>query len=364
MKRYLFSAILVLFIVPQLKALDCKYDERIELLGIICNLAGLEEYNHGWGRDYINDVDSLFASYSAHPAVKMMQRLNRENGIGYDAPMQFALNLAKRNDRFIVINDSIEQRWNGVDLQAVADTVTGFYNDTRFGTFFNAHKSFYQSRCSQFNDKVLAFFNRGWYTRFYGCEPAEDFNVLIGFLNGGCNYGPSLDFNDRPRQVFAIMGYVMRRDSLTSYEAQPDVYREILVHEFNHSFINHLIDHPQAEFVQAMEAPGLGVKNLSETVMTMQAYSDWMSIINESIVRAAVVCYLIDNGTVAEDIRNAIRSEIQQGFVWMPELVQKLKEYKAHRDKYPTFEDFYPQIIRFFTDYVASREDAITQAAS
>ncbi len=160
------------------------------------------------------------------------------------------------------------------------------------------------------------------------------------------------------------MGYVMRRDSLTSYEAQPDVYREILVHEFNHSFINHLIDHPQAEFVQAMEAPGLGVKNLSETVMTMQAYSDWMSIINESIVRAAVVCYLIDNGTVAEDIRNAIRSEIQQGFVWMPELVQKLKEYKAHRDKYPTFEDFYPQIIRFFTDYVASREDAITQAAS
>ena len=54
---------------------------------------------------------------------------------------------------------------------------------------------------------------------------------------------------------------------------------------------------------------------------------------------------------------------MQRNFRWMPQLVTLLTSYQKQRDTYPTFEAFYPEIIRFFNHYVDQEEQAIRTAA-
>ena len=37
-------------------------------------------------------------------------------------------------------------------------------------------------------------------------------------------------------------------------------------------------------------------------------------------------------------------------FIYIEEISEKLKEYESNRDKYPTFNDFYPRLLDGFKD--------------
>ncbi|MDE5560167.1 MAG: DUF4932 domain-containing protein, partial [Bacteroidales bacterium] len=289
----------------------------------------------------------------------MMQRLYAEKGIGYNAPMDYALHLIKDGDGFKMVNDSIvpEERWEELDRNAIADTISDFYWVSDFARFFKEHQDFYERKCQIFDQHILSRFNQKWYTDFYGNPPLETYAILLGFINGGCNYGCNRQLPGQPREIFAVLGYAFG-DSLTAYETQPDVYLGILVHEFNHSFVNPLIEDGQM-FTETMGDAGAKLQQFCEAIMNWQAYPEWQNIINESIVRAAVICYLQDQNTADSTIRQAILDEMQVRFVWMPELVLKMQEYRHNRNLYPTFDAFYPELVAFFNDYADSRNQAI-----
>lgn len=365
MKKYILGALCAMLVAVSADAMSPKASESIELMGILCNISGFEEYNHGYGREYCDDVAEWFSPYKGHRAVAMMQRLQEEKGVGYDAPMSLALYLRPLPDggvEYIGGEHSLEERFEGVDIAAVAEAVSDFAKESRFKEFFDNHRPFYDEVCSDFVESVMPGFNEKWYGEFYGTEADEKFDVAVGFLNGGNNYGVKRSLPGQTTEVFAVMGYVKRAsDGLTSYAAQPDIYLNILVHEFNHSFINHLIAEGTA-YRRDLQPAGEGLFEMCSQIMGWQAYGDWATVINESLVRAAVICYLLDNDSPADTVREAVLDEMRVGFVWMPELVAKLREYENHRDLYPTFASFYPQIIDFFESYVASRRTAIAAA--
>ncbi|MCH5346456.1 MAG: DUF4932 domain-containing protein [Muribaculaceae bacterium] len=351
MKKLLFIFIGLCSFVPVF-ALTANYDERVELLSVLCNLADYEEYNMGLAAQYDDAVALCFAPYRDHAAVDMFRRLHETDGIGYNAPIDYALNLKKEGDRFIVDNRNIgDDRWDNVDLDAVADTISMFYRDTNFPLFFKTQESFYIATCNAFTDKVLSLIDESWYPRFYGTEPSETFNVVIGFLTGGCNYGPTVERPGQPRRVYAILGYVEQPDAGVMFVENPEYYRNLLVHEFNHSFVNPMLTN--ATFYEAMSAPATKLFDTVSTIMNFQAYTTWDTVINESIVRAAVATYFLDNGT-PDDARNSINEEMKVGFAWMPGLVGKMDYYRRHRDLYPTFADYYPRLIDFFATYTDS----------
>ena len=64
-------------------------------MSIISHLAGYQEYNTDLGGEYINEIDKYFSDYKKYQAVLILDRLSRKNGIGYDSPMAFAMNLQK-----------------------------------------------------------------------------------------------------------------------------------------------------------------------------------------------------------------------------------------------------------------------------
>ncbi len=341
------------------RAVKAYYDERIELMSIICHLAGFQEYNMNVGGDYITDIDNYFADVRNHPAVEMMDSLRRVNGISFDSPMAFAVNLKKAGNSFVLVNDSVapERRWKGVDLKMATATISDFYNKSNFANFFERHKPFYEKVCSLFDSNVISKFNQSWYEQFYGVPPTDSFEVILGFTNGGGNYGPSRQLPGGPRDVYAIIGYALDDKGEPYYVSEPEMYLNTLVHEFNHSFVNPLADNPS--FAPKMRLAGDAMLSYSRKVMRKNAYSTWQNLVNESIVRAAVIIYLMDNEVPQDKIRQSVIDEMSVGFYWTPDLVKSLQYYAQHRDKYPSIDLYYNEISDFFNNYANSNSEKI-----
>ncbi len=58
----------------------------------------------------------------------------------------------------------------------------------------------------------------------------------------------------------------------------------------------------------------------------------------------------------AEKVQSEVSDQLQRNFRWMPELVMLLRKYESKQHKYKNIENFYPEIIAFFSDY-ADREN-------
>lgn len=129
-----------------------------------------------------------------------------------------------------------------------------------------------------------------------------------------------------------------------------------LIHELNHSYVNHVLDPVRVELRPAGERIFPAVR----AVMSRLAYANAQTMFNESVVRAAVIRYLLANDGPA-----AARTETQLqrglGFVWMDELVELLGGYESNRAQYPTFSAFAPRLIEYYND-LAPRIETVLDA--
>ena len=57
-----------------------EVDPRVELISIVCRLAGYPEYNDGTLRPYVKAVEKHFGDFDGHPAIKTphLDRLARD----------------------------------------------------------------------------------------------------------------------------------------------------------------------------------------------------------------------------------------------------------------------------------------------
>ena len=83
-------------------------------------------------------------------------------------------------------------------------------------------------------------------------------------------------------------------------------------------------------------------------IATNDAYGNWQSMLNESLVRAAVIKYYKDTGYGQQVINERLELENKLGFPWIKELSEKLDYYDSNRNQYPNFEYFVPELVIFF----------------
>ena len=358
MRKIAILLVLIIFYASNTWAqkIDPQVKKEVELMSILARLAGYGEYNDDRGGRYTADIDSILRKYRSHEAVKMMKQFKKKYGLGYDRVMSIALQIECRGDSIVKL-DTGKKRISPIgqkETHEFLSALNDFYRTSRFNDFFNTHTNIYELGLQVFNDSVMAHFDQEWYTRFYGTPPAEQFRIIIGFTNGPCNYGPSRKLTGQPKEVFAIMNYAVDDNE------RPIFYKKVVetvVHEFCHSFTK-----IKGDTEKALEKSGKALQEYTYFSMRRQAYSTWRNILEESLVRAATICYLIDHDYDEKDIRNAIIEQVDRNFFWMPELVQTLRYYESHRKKYPTFTSFYPEIIRFFDRYVTNMEKEMKKA--
>ena len=327
---------------------ESTVDQRVELLSIIFRLAGNPEYNMKFAKNYVKDINDYFGKYKDQPVVTFAKKLSEEKNMGFSKVMFLAANLEYKNNKFSLIaisQSTLTDKWDTEDAVKFVSLMNDFYKTTAFEVFFNQHKEVYQEATTQF-DLSTTGFDQKWYLDYYG-DQSVDYRTIVGLANGGANYGPSAFPAGQKKIVYAIMGSWTFDDAGKPLYPRAQ-YMPTLVHEFNHSFVNHVLDEDNNE--KLLHTSGEILINTQKKEMKLEAYEDWKSLINESLVRASVVRYLIDHKSDDKVVQDEILEQTNKGFLWTKELVSLLGKYEASRDKYPTFKSFYPQIINFFNE--------------
>ncbi|WP_316845597.1 DUF4932 domain-containing protein [Pedobacter psychrodurus] len=322
-------------------------DKRVEVLSIIFRLAGNPEYNMKFAKRYVNDIHTYFDAYKNDPVVNFAKELSTKKNMGFSKVMFLAVHLQYMNKGFSLIKESesnLKGKWAEEDAIKFVKLLNDFYHRSKFDTFFKVHKSEYDEATKQFDQSVSAF-DQQWYLDYYG-DHEVDYQVILGLGDGGANYGPSVSPIGKKRLVYAIMGsWTFNEDGNPMFPKA--IYLTYLIHEFNHSFVDHILEENK-DLEILLQSSGEKLLDKKKNEMKLEGYEDWHSLIDESLVRASVVRYMIDHQETPEAIAQEISVQQKKGFVWMGELVALLGEYESSRATYPTFKSFYPRITAFF----------------
>ena len=349
MKKVIFFLITTLILsASHAQTLVPTVDTRIEIMSIVARLAEYDEYNMKDAKEYIASIHAWFDKHQTDTLIGFAQRIREQSSIGFDAVMSMAVNLRQSGDKFALQPNwkkDLDKRWKQEEAPQFVNLLNKFYISAKAGDFFVQEAPWYKKVIEAFG-QVLANFNQPWYFSYYGIKPKDQFTIIIGCSNGGGNYGPSISLDKEKKLVFAIMGS-WSFDEKGNPVFKKDSYLPTLVHEFNHSFINPVLTKYDTSLL--LKNSMQKILDTMRNEMARQAYSDWKTIINESLVRASVVRYLMynnkDNPKVSED---EILIQLNRGFLWMKDLVDLLGNYEANRTKYPTIDAYYPTIISFF----------------
>ncbi|RIV31671.1 DUF4932 domain-containing protein [Flagellimonas lutimaris] len=330
-----------------------KVDERVELLSIVFRLADSKEYSSNKFPKYVENIEKHFQPYKNHELINYIKKKLRRKGIGYDAVMHMAINLSDNYPFQPIIpfsKEIPEERWGKKRASKFLQLLNRFYSDANCEKFFQENKAVYKTASGNFQ-KVHDELDVNWYQEFYGQEHKGEFRIVNGLGNGGGNYGPSISIADK-EIIYAIMG-TWSVDNLGMPQYELDDYFPTLLHEFNHSFVNHIVEKYHTELSKSGEAIFAVLKDIMES----QAYGSWQTMYAEAIVRAGVIRYLKDHNYPNEIIETELNNEMNRGFSWTDKLVQELERYGQNRDMFPTLESFMPELVKFF-DNVA---DNITE---
>ena len=329
--------------MPPPPPLEVGVDPRVELLCIIFRLAGKPEYNCGLVPTYLADIDQHFATARQHPVIKLTRELGAM--VGFDAPMHLAVHLNDADHLALRLPlkpwpEGLDQRWRSAKLKEFLSQARRFVREAKFDEFYRAHQGLYAETAERARRLLITEGRLDWFDAFFGPRPGVRFRFVPGLINGGCCYGARVKLGAE-EEVYCILG-VTRCDN----DGQPVFDSNDLAtvaHEFCHSYVGPAL----SGWAKRLEPSGQRLFTTVADRMQRMAYGDWMTMINESIVRAAVVRYLAATQG-PEAATRQVREETARGFLWMDGLSQLLGECEAQRERYPAFRAFMPRIVEFF----------------
>jgi len=321
-------------------------DPRVELIGIVFRLAGSPEFSEGVLRSYVKDTERHFGNFDDHPAVKLAAKLRANRRMSCDGPMSLAVHIDgdfRPRKSFEQWPWGLDSRWEKRETEEFLDKLQQFAADAKFNEFFEAHSSFYQEGIRSCEDIMAEANLEEWLDEFFGFEGGDDLKLVLGFTGGFSNYG--LKFTDeKTSEKYAIIG-IHLFDSAGNPVFRPKQLATT-AHEFCHSFTNPTVKkhmdrlRPAGEKMYAATASG----------MRRIGYQKWESLMYETAVRGCVASF-VRKSFPPMYMQYYLNDEVEDGFVWTEELGELLREFESNRDKYPTFESFFPEVVTFLNEY-------------
>jgi hypothetical protein len=325
--------------------LVASVDFQVEAASIVARLAGYEEFVNDHLRGYAEDVDRHFAPHKDHAVVRLARQLRERRGLSFSQYMAMPVHLTAQFSPKVAFSDAVPHKDFGSRAEAIefARLLGDFCREADCARFFADHATLYRVAEERFQ-RILDDVDEGWFSRFFGERSSAEFRVVIGLLNGPGNFAAKVSYPGRREELFAIVG-ATQADSTGRPIFQADEVRRLIVHEFAHSFVNHVV-HAHAA---ALQAAGTEVFASVSDRLRERAYVGWEIGMSESLVRAAVIRYLRAHGD-SVGAENETIAEMGRGFVWMDELNILLGSYDGARTRFPTFATFLPVIAGYFVD--------------
>lgn len=327
--------------------INASVDPRMELLAAVQLLSGYGEKYPGLITEsdfpYKQDMAKYFAPYKDHRAVKLFAQMS--DGFCYDAPPAAMLFLTDPPELKLRLpfSDYIKGRAGGEkQLTAFVQALRDFARESKFQAFYKAHKQTYQAIEEAMGKEVEK--SSDWIAaleHYYGKSQAS-YTLVASPMFGYAGYGPRIELPNGKLEVYEICGPQEGiRDGVPVFGKAENI-KYLAWHEFGHSFANPLGEKNKKELAKYSSL----FDPIAEKMQKM-AYGNWDTCVNEHVNRAVTI-RLTCREQGEEKAQSMIRAERQRGFPYIEPLCRKLEEYEQHRDKYPTLESFYPQIVGVF----------------
>ncbi len=104
-----------------------RFDERVELLGIVYRLAGAPEYQSVALKSYDDDINRHFAKFKIHPAVLAAKVSRNAAGIAYNAVVDYAVHIFFKDGHVVFPDEDseitlelLEPRWKKKTAESFA----------------------------------------------------------------------------------------------------------------------------------------------------------------------------------------------------------------------------------------------------
>lgn len=337
-------------IQKQVGKLNISVDPRLELL---CAIQGMSDYQYiQRNNPYFNAVQSYFASSTDLQAISITNKL-AGFGFSYDAPVTFMLYLTYPNEckPRLPYSDYLIKRAQGEQhLIEYQNAIHEFAVKTEFNRFWEQNKSFY-NRIIDLSASGLSETDWIFALEKYFNSSHNSYNIIVSpLLRGG--YGPSIPTENGKRDLYACLSLEWKGNDSIPYLDRNN-FLIYLWHEFGHSFVN-----PEVEkYPEIVERTSLLFKPIQDK-MTNQAYGNWITCINEHIVRAINI-RLTEKYIGQAEADRLLKNELSNYFVYIEPILEQLKKYEDKREKEDiTFSDYIPDLLQVFdsisnTDYKA-----------
>jgi hypothetical protein len=335
-------------------------DQRLELVAIVFRLGGASEFSQADYAQYDSAVRGHFDRFRTHEAVALARDLREKRGVTSSTVMALAIAFGPLPglELRLAPDSVLPGRVPGPEIERFAAELQGFARDSHADQFFAAQRPRLDSAAVRLARPVREAHAFDWIARFFGVPADRDFVVAPLLANSQGNYGPCVRPTRGPGsgrlECWQILGH--SETDAAGFAVWGEQTLEILVHEISHAYANPLGNARQAQFELALGR----VQQAFADQMAAQGYSSWRSVLNESLVRAAVARFFADRGT-PERYREYLADERGKGWLWLPELTDRYAIYERARETYPTLDTFMPHVVAYY-DSLPDRVPALKQA--
>lgn len=214
-----------------------------------------------------------------------------------------------------------------------------FYYDSTFQKFL--------TKVSVVNDKVINQVNKSntinklpFYLEEYYGKRLDSYNLILSpFLHTG-GFNVEMISLNKKKEIFSIIGPNGEIDFVPYFD-KDYMETDMVLHEFGHSFVNPITD----KYIKEIETikDRYYTKELRETG-NKNGYDEWRYVFNEIVLRATTI-KITEQYFGKSKSKDNLKEEISNGFGMVNAVVGILGYYEKNREKYQTFDTFFPVLI-------------------
>ena len=162
-------------------------------------------------------------------------------------------------------------------------------------------------------------------------------------------YGPAIFASQGkiPSMVISSSKMLKVKGSLSLYREYGFDNREVTSflanHEISHTFVNPLLE----KYAQQIKADSILYVKALKNKLAPFGTQDWYTCVTEHLVRLGEIRIALSMGNKKEADRLRALHVGENNFVLIPLLEEKILAYEMDRAKYPTYESYLPNLVKF-----------------
>jgi hypothetical protein len=308
---------------------------KVELFAVLAGLSGAApEYG---APPLGGQARAWFKDHRDYPAVLAMGRL-AQNGFRFDAVAALGLYFSDppNLEQILPLTDDLVGRSYGIDrveresrLLELVELARRFAREADFGAYLQAKSQDYDALLQAVKGRLAPGIPAAL-EDYFGASK-DGYVAVVSGLVGKHAYGPRLTDGD-----WTCVIMIMSPDATTDASA----VRTLLLHEWGHSFVKPALESSRelAERYAYLYPP-------VRTAMEQQNYGNWNGTLAEHVLRAVTARIIrLSDGTETAELM--LQREEGRGFKYIRPLYKRLAVYEQNRDRYPTFADFVPELLK------------------